>query len=149
HCANCATIRVRLEVENFGLKKNLPEQCVDMVSFLVRDLARQSSSAVLLENDSVLQEILLDLSRICCRKIDFVDRDNHRHACILCVRDCFDGLRHHLIVSRNNEHDDISYLSTTCTHCCERFVTRRIEERDVLVARQRDVIRADVLSDST
>src|SRR5205814_2068195 len=47
-----------------------------------------------------------------------------------------------------NEHDDVGDLRAARTHGRERFVARRVEERDVLPTRQRDVVGADVLRDT-
>ena len=64
------------------------------------------------------------------------------------MRDRLDRLRHHLVVGRDDEHDDVGDLRAARAHGRERLVARRVEERDVPVARQRDVIGADVLRDA-
>ncbi len=126
----CATVRIRLEVENFGLQQNLIEQRVDVRCPSSRDLAREVSATELLQHDTVLKEVLLHLHRICAREIDLVDRDDHRHAGVLGVRDRFDRLRHHLIVSSDDEHDDVGHLCAARAHGRECFVTRSVEKRD-------------------
>src|SRR5512138_3030504 len=116
--------------------QHLLEKIVDAGSLLGRNLARERGSTEFLENDSVLEKVLLDLSWIRSGKIDLIDRDDHRNACILRVRDRFDRLRHHLVVRSDNEHHDVRYLRTTRAHCGERFVTRCVEKGDVLLTRQ-------------
>jgi hypothetical protein len=64
------------------------------------------------------------------------------------VRDRFDGLRHHLVIGRNHQHDDVGDLRTASTHGGEGFVTGRVEESDCLATGERDVVRADVLRDT-
>ena len=147
--AGRAPIRIRLEVENFGLQQNLIEQHVDVRSLLRRDLRRQRRSAELFEHDAVLQQLLLHFVRVRLRQIDLVDGDDERHAGVLGVRDRFDRLRHDRIVRGDDEDDDVRDLRAARTHGRECFVARRVEERDVLAVRQRDVIRADVLRDAT
>ena len=143
-----ATIRIRLEVEDFRLEQNLVEQHVDVRALLGRDLGGQRGAAELLEHDAVLQQLLLDLARVRLRQIDLVDRDDQRHAGVLGVRDRFDRLRHDGVVRGDDEHDDVRHLRAARAHGRERFVARRVEERDVLAVRQRDVVRADVLRDA-
>ena len=82
------------------------------------------------------------------RQIDLVDRDDQRHAGVLGVRDRLDRLRHDRVVRRDDEDDDVGDLRAACAHGRECFVARRVEERDVLAARQRHVVRADVLRDT-
>ena len=62
--------------------------------------------------------------------------------------DRFLRLRHHAIVSRNHEHDDVGDLRAAGPHHRERFVTRRVEEHDVPAVAHRHVIGADVLRDA-
>ena len=69
------------------------------------------------------------------RQVDLVDRDDQRHAGILGVRDRLDRLRHDRVVRRDDEDDDVRDLRAARTHGRERFVARRVEERDVLAAR--------------
>ena len=96
----------------------------------------------------MLQQLLLHLARVRLRQIDLVDRDDQRHAGVLGVRDRLDRLRHDRVVRGDDEHDDVRHLRAARTHGRERFVARRVEERDVLAARQRHVVRADVLRDA-
>ena len=144
-----ALVRVRLEVENFRLQQNLIEQLVDVRSLLRRDLACES---VVPPNSSsttpCCRRSCFTLLGFACGQVDLVDRDDHRHAGVLGVRDRFDRLRHHRVVRRDDEDDDVGDLRTARAHGRERFVARRVEERDVLAARQRDVVRADVLRDA-
>ena len=65
------------------------------------------------------------------------------------MRNGFDGLRHHLVVGGNHQHDDVGDLRTARTHGREGFVTRRVEEGDRLATGERDVVCADVLRDTT
>ncbi len=59
--------------------------------------------------------------------------------------DCFDGLRHHVVVSGNDDDTDVGYLSTACTHGGERLVTGGVEECYMAAVGQFYVVGADVL----
>src|SRR4030095_3252137 len=96
----------------------------------------------------MLQEILRDSLRVRVRQIDLVDRHDERHARIPRVRDRLDRLRHDGVVRGHDEYNDVGNLRTTSTHGRECFVAWRIEERDQLPSRQRDVVGTDVLRDA-
>ena len=61
--------------------------------------------------------------------------------------DGFPRLRHHPVVGRDDEDDDVGHLRAAGAHQGERLVTRRVEEHDVPVV-DGHVIRADVLRDA-
>ena len=61
--------------------------------------------------------------------------------------DRLDGLRHNAVVRCNNENRNVCDLRAACAHRCERLMTRRIEEDDLLALAD-DLICADVLGDS-
>jgi len=63
------------------------------------------------------------------------------------VMDRLDRLRHHAVVGRDHQHDDVGHFCTACAHRRKGLVARCIEERDH-AARRLHVIRADVLGDS-
>ncbi len=59
--------------------------------------------------------------------------------------DRLDGLRHDAIIGRNHEHDDVRHLGAACAHRRERGMAWRVDERDSVAARQRDLISPDML----
>lgn len=64
----------------------------------------------------------------------------------------FNGLRHHTIVSGDDEHGDVGDFSTASTHGRKRLVTRGVDEGDgTLVAFKLhiDLVRTNVLSNTT
>ncbi len=69
--------------------------------------------------------------------------------------DRFDRLRHHAVVSSNNQHHDVRRLRSARTHHRKRFVTGRIEKHDaacfprIVRTRNLHAVGADVLRDST
>ena len=67
------------------------------------------------------------------RFVDLVDRHDDRHVGRPRVIDRFPGLRHHAVVGRDHEDDDVGDLRAAGAHQRERFVAGRVEEDDVLV----------------
>ena len=84
-----------------------------------------------LRDDFVLRQLVLDPLRIGVFTVDLVDCNDHRHARCLRVLNGLDGLRHHAVISRNHENDDIRRLRTARTHRRKRGMARRIKERDL------------------
>jgi len=142
------TIGIRLVIPDFGEEQDILQELVDVGALLCRNLVREHFAAELLEDDTVLQQLLLDTSRIRLRQVDLVDRDDERNGGVPRMRDRLDRLRHDAIIGGNDEDDDISHLRAASTHRGKRFVTRRIEEAELLTVRQRDVIGPDMLRDT-
>ena len=88
--------------------------------------------------------MLLDLVGIRARLIHFIDSDDYRYSGSLRVVDSFYCLRHNTVVRGHNEDSNIRCLRASRSHCCERLVTRCVEEGDRLVVDDGSV-RADVL----
>ena len=64
------------------------------------------------------------------------------------MRNRFFGLRHHTIVSRNHQNNDVGCFCTACAHRRKRFMARRIEEGNH-AARRLDMVRTNMLRDAT
>ena len=90
----------------------------------------------------------LTLSGFVARLVDLVDRDDDRDVRGTRVIDRLARLRHHAIIGRDDEHDDVGHLRAARAHHRERLVARRVEEHDVAAVADRHVIRADVLRDA-
>ncbi|MGY4283419.1 hypothetical protein ACVWXO_002639 [Bradyrhizobium sp. LM2.7] len=81
--------------------------------------------------------------------VDLVDGNDDRHPRRLGVVDGFDRLRHHAVIGRNHQHDDVGDLGAACAHRCERGVAGRVDEGDLLAAfRRQHLIGADMLGDA-
>ncbi len=63
--------------------------------------------------------------------------------------DGLDCLRHHIVVSGNDDYTDICHLGSTGTHGGERFVTRGVEECDMAAVGQLHIVGADMLGDTS
>ena len=92
-------------------------------------------------------QLLLEALRICFGFIDLVHRHNDRHASRFRVVDRLNRLRHHAIIGRHDQNDDVGRLGAPRTHGRKRLVTWRIEEGNN-PTRRLDVVGADVLGNS-
>ena len=63
--------------------------------------------------------------------------------------DGLSGLRHHRVISCNDDNRKVRQLCTTGTHSCEGFVSRGIEEGDTAAVLKSDIVGTYVLGDST
>ena len=79
--------------------------------------------------------------------VDLVDRDDDRNLRGAGVVDGFERLRHDAVVRRHHQHHDVGDFGAAGTHAGERFVTRGIDEDDLLAVLL-DVISADMLRDA-
>src|SRR3546814_6767285 len=64
------------------------------------------------------------------RLVDLGDRDDHRCVGGLGMLDRFARLRHHAVIGRNDDDDDIGDLRATRTHARARRMAWRVEEGD-------------------
>ena len=66
--------------------------------------------------------------------VNFIERDDYRHAGCLRVADSFYGLRHDAVIGSYDQYYHIGHVSTAGAHGREGLVARRIKEHDVRVA---------------
>ena len=97
----------------------------------------------------MLKQISPNLIRVRTFAVDLIDRDDHRHFGCFCMRNRLNRLRHHSVIRSNNQNNNVSHLSTARTHRRKRRVTRSIEKRQELACVSCDLIRTDVLRNST
>jgi hypothetical protein len=147
HRAGGVPLRVRLQLEDVAHEEHHFEQQLDVLLPLRRHLDRHGLAAPLLGHQIELGQLALDALGVRVRLVDLVDRHDDRHVRRLRVVDRFARLRHHAVVGRDDEDDDVGHLGAAGAHERERFVAGRIEEDDV-PAVDRHVVRADVLRDA-
>ena len=78
----------------------------------------------------------------------FVDCHDDRRTGRFRVLDRLDRLRHHAIVRRHHEDDDVCSVGAAGAHRREGRVARRVEKGDLLAGFQLNLIGADVLGDA-
>ena len=141
-------VRVGGELEQLALQQDRLDQLVQVGTLGRGDLDRQHVAAHSLVDNLVLQQILADPVGIGVRPVAFVDGDDDRHARRLGVVDRLGGLRHHRIVGRHHQDNDVGDRGAAGAHLGERFVAGGVDEGDLLAARHRHLIGADMLGDA-
>ena len=151
--ASCITFWDGSKIDRcIGSKQDRFYQGVDSLALESRDIYEDRVASVLLCDQVVLSQLLADLAWIRAFLVDLVDRYDDRDIRCLCMVESFDRLRHHAIVSSNDEDRDIGDFGTTCTHRGEGFVTGSVDEGDRSfdsVMCVMDLIRTYVLCDAT
>ncbi|KNX40127.1 hypothetical protein ROTO_33190 [Roseovarius tolerans] len=143
------TVRIGLEFEYLGLQRDRFEQFFQTLAsnrrhFHILHIARHR-----LDDHLVTEQIGAHLVGIGGRQIDLVDRHDHRHLGRLGMVDGLDGLRHHGIIGCNDKHDNIRHLRPARAHRGKGRVARRVEEAEHGAAVGGDLIRPDMLGDTT
>ena len=106
------------------------EQLVDAEALQGATLDDDRVAAPLLGDELVLGELLAHAVRVGVLAVDLGDRDDDRHLGRRGVVDRLDRLRHHAVVGRDHEDDDVGGLGAAGAHGGERLVARRVDERD-------------------
>ena len=104
HGAFGGTLRIGLEVENFGLQRDGLEQLVEIDLLGRRHLDVEHVAAEQFDLHLVLQQLGAHALGLGVGLVDLVDRDDHRHLGGLGVIDRLDRLRHHAVVGRDHQH---------------------------------------------
>src|SRR6185436_20835367 len=94
----------------------------------------------------MLGQGVFDTVGVSSRLIDLVDGHDNRYGRGLGMMNRFDRLRHHSIIRRHDQDDDIRNLGTTTSHGSEGFMAWRVQERHLLPAHP-DRICTDMLCD--
>ena len=128
----CTAIRICLQFAGFCDQQNVFQQVVDALAGLCRNRYADHVAAPFFADHAVLGQFFLDAVRICTFLIHLVDSNNNGDSGSLGVIDRFDCLRHDTVIGSHNQNCNICDISTAGTHCCECFVTRCIQECDVL-----------------
>ena len=143
----CTAVGISLQLQQLGLQKHLFEQLVEVQTLLSRNLLALILTTPILNEVVHISQLLLDMVGICCGLIDLIDCKHDRYTCCRGVVDSLDRLRHHVVVSRNDDNRNVSNLRTTRTHRRKCLVTGGIEEGDLLTI-QLNAICTDVLRDT-
>ena len=139
------TVRVRLKLKDFRLKRDRLSQLVQTHFLFRRDFDCLNFTAHSFDLNVVLKKLCQHLVRIGIRLVDLVDRNDNRHASSFCVADRLFRLRHHAIVGCNNDNTDVCNIGAACTHSGERRVARSIEEGDLVAGFQLNLVGTNVL----
>ena len=141
-------LRVRLQVEQFGLQQDRFLQLVEIGLLQRRHLDVEHLAAKLLDDDLVLQQFLADPVGSRVGPVDLVDRDDDRNLGRLRVADRLDGLLHDAVIGGDDQHDDVGDIGAARTHRGKGLMARRVDERDLLAVGERHAVGADMLRDA-
>ncbi len=139
--------RVRLQVAHVGHQEDHLEQLVDPLLLPGGDRDRHDVSPPVLDQKTLIGELLFDAVEVCARLVDLVDRHDHRHAGGARVVNRLDRLRHDAVVGGDDQDHDVRDPGAARPHHGEGLVAGRVDEGDAAVPGP-DVIRADVLRDA-
>ena len=131
HRAGRVALRVGLELADVGDEQDHLEQQLEVLLLLGRDFDRDGLAAPFLRHQAELGQLALHLLGVGVGLVDLVDRHDDRHVRRPRVVDRFARLRHHAVVGRDDEHDDVGDLGAAGAHERERLVAGRVEEHDV------------------
>ena len=122
------------------------EQLVDPLLADRRDFRGGNLASPRLQQHAMVRELFADAVGVRVRLVDLVDRDDDRNLRRPRVVDRLDGLRHHAVISRDDEDHDVRGPGSPGAHRGERLVTGGVEEDDGAVVHF-DPISTDVLGD--
>ncbi len=106
----------RLQLQDFCLQQDVFQQIVDARAGLGRHADEGHVAAVFFRHDLLGHQFLLDALGLASGLVDLVHRHDQRHAGGLGMVDGFTRLRHHAVVRRHHQDDDIGCLGAACTH---------------------------------
>ena len=141
-------LRVRLQVEQFGLQQDRFLQLVEIGLLQRRHLDVEHLAAEFLDDDLVLQQFLADPVGSGVGPVHLVDRDDDRNIGRLRVADRLDGLLHDAVIGGDDQHDDVGDIGAARTHRGKGLMARRVDERDLLAVGERHAVGADMLRDA-
>ena len=116
------------QLKQFSLQQDRIQQSIDAFATLGRNMRKLHVTTPLFRQYVTLSQLVLDAVQIGIFLVDLVDSHHQRYTCGFRVLDRFFGLRHHAVVSGNNQYHDVGQLSTACTHGGKRRMPRSIQE---------------------
>ena len=141
------TLWISLQLLHLSNQQYHFQQIADTNILLGRNLYHNGISAVFLWYQTMLHQLVLNISWISTWLINLVDSNNNRYTSILGMVNSLYSLWHNTIISSNYQNGNICYLSTTSTHSSKCFMTWGIQE-DNLLALTLYLICTDVLGNT-
>ena len=142
------SFRIGFQFAQVGNEQKHFEQLVQILFLLRGDFHHHGVAAPFLGHQAALGKLALDAFGLRFRLVDFIDGHDDRHARGFGVVDGFLRLRHHAVIGRDHQHDDVGDFRAARAHAREGFVARRVDEHD-FAAVDVNLRRADVLRDSS
>ena len=146
--ALCSPSRIGLKLKDLGLQRDRFQQFIKTLPGDRRHFHVLHFTGHLLNDYFVLQQLGAHFVGISLWFVDLVDRHDHRHFGRLGMVDRLNRLRHHRIVCRHNQHNNVCHLRTTGPHGCKRRVARSIQEAQDRTTVGFHLIGPDMLGDA-
>ncbi len=142
-----AAVLIRAQLTDVGLEQHRVEEAVDAIAGLRGNGDHLDRTGPVDRLKTLLHQLLLDAIRLRIGPVHLVDGNDDRDVRGLDVRDRLFRLRHHAVVGGDHEDRHVGNLRAAGAHRRERFVTGRVDERDLAIVAL-DGIRADLLRDA-
>ena len=108
------------------------KKSINSLSCMGRNRYKNCTSTPVFRNQLVFRKFLFYTFNIGTWFINLVNSNNDLNACCFCMADSLYCLRHYTIVRCNNQNCNICRISTTHTHCSKCFMSRSIQESNLL-----------------
>jgi len=146
--ADRVAVGIGLQLEDVRRQDDGGEQVVDALPGLGAEVDALVLATVVARHDPLRRELLMHAVRVRPVLVDLVDGDDDRHLGGTRVVYGLNCLRHHAVVGRDYQDDDIRDLGATGTHRGEGFVAGRVDEDHRMAISSLDLVGADPLRDA-
>ncbi len=147
HGAGCRRVGIGFQFAQIGYQQNRFQQFVDTLFLLCGNFHEFGVAAPLRGQQTQFRKLALHALRLRFGLVDFVDGHDDRHIRCSGVVDGFFRLRHHAVIRRHHQHNDVGDLRSACTHPRKRLMARRVHENHRAVVYDH-FVRADMLRDA-
>ena len=140
-------VRVGFQFLHFSHQEDVFQKVIQADFLLGRNRGHNDIAAPVFSQQAFLGQFFLDTVRVGTGLIDLVNCYHNGHACILGVVDSFNGLRHNAVICCYDKHCNIRNLGTSGAHGRESFMTRGIQECN-LVSLVANLVSTDTLGNA-
>ena len=147
HGARAGRFRIGFQFAQVGNEQKHFQQLVQILFLFRGDFHHHGVAAPFLGHQAAIGKLALDAFGLRARLVDFIDGHDDGHARGFGVVDGFLRLRHHAVIGRDDQHNDVRDFRAARAHAREGFVARRVDEHDFAPI-DVNFRRADVLRDS-
>ena len=142
------SLGVGFEALQIGDQQNHLQQQVQVGFLDGGDFYGYRVSAPVFRCQAVGGQALLDLVHLGIGPVDLVDGHDHGNLGGPGMVDGLQRLRHHAVVGRHHQHDDVGHLGSPSPHHGEGFMARSVQEGDQALVLF-DLVGPDVLGDAS
>src|SRR6185312_2474847 len=154
HHALRRTVGVGLELLQVSNQTDHFHQQIEVGLLLGGNVHKNSGAAPIFRHQTAVGELLLHPVRQCVRLVNLIDSHDDGHFRGTSVINGFEGLRHHAVIRRHYQHNNVGGLGAAGTHAGKRFVAGSIQKHNLASIGRRicvqnlHLVGANVLRDS-